>query len=208
MKQLKVSLLILFSALGFSSLTQIASSQNTDRVVYNCINRGSYYSTVAKTSRGIIEIINWKRNIWGQKWTPQRRCQEVTKRFQYHSDYKSLKYISTGQMNNYNIICVSDNSGNCKSNGLLITLESRDNPKTILGELFNLAQRQNSGGIDRPSGMMIDVKEVIDVNKDILQNQDRLISTTPDPSTENIPTVDENNNTSDPDKKVIENPFF
>lgn len=177
MKKFISNLLIVTTILSIIPLSNPIFAQNK-KVTYNCIKRDNYFSTIANTSLGKIEIINWKKNIWGVKWTPESRCQEVTRRFQKHYDKGNLRYISTGSINNYNIICVSDNSGNCKSDGILITLESKDNPQKVLKDLFNVNDRKSNGGVDRPSGVTIDVKIVIDVNKDILENPNRLISTT------------------------------
>lgn len=178
MKRLINIVASLVTIVNFTGFINIASAQNTSQNKYHCIDRQGYFSTVVDTSQGRIEMINWKRDIWGPKWTPERRCIEVSNRLQNHSDNKNLRYISTGELNAYNIICVSEMDGKCKPNGLLITLESKDNPQTVLKELFDINDRKSSGGIDRPSGMAIKVKEVIDVEKDILQNSNRLISTT------------------------------
>ena len=135
-------------------------------VEYRCIDRNGTPATVAYTTRGAIELIVWKSNYFSDSgYTPERRCQEVTIRFQQHSDAKNLRYISTGTINQHKVICISEKSGACKSNGLLITLQYDDNPEQVMRDLFDLATRQSSGGITRVGGRNRSLKEMVDLDK-------------------------------------------
>lgn len=119
---------------------------------YFCLNQGEDQPvTVVDTKRGRIELIIWKSQFFsGAGYTPQRRCDQVSSRFQQHFEARTLRYISTGTMNRQPIICVAKNAvGECRQDGLLITLEPRDNPNQVLRELFNLQERERSGGIYR-----------------------------------------------------------
>ena len=151
----------LSSSSGGSSETR--SSQS---VRYQCQpNAEGNPTTVAHTPRGPIELIVWRSTFWSNSgFTPQLRCQEVTTRFQQQSDAKRLRYISTGTLNSYNVICVSEQSGRCQGGGLLITLEPRDNPNQVLKDLFDLSARARSGGITRSFGatkVVIDLEEFL-----------------------------------------------
>jgi len=133
-----------------SSSTTATKPQSS--IQYFCLNeRGEKPVTVVDTKRGRIELIIWESEFFsGTGYTPQQRCNQVTARFQKHFDAKTLRYISTGTMNQQPVICVAQNdAGDCRSDGLLITLQPKDDPNQVLRELFNLRERANSGGIYR-----------------------------------------------------------
>lgn len=157
-----------------STLANPSQANSKPSVKYSCIDRQGYPTTLAHTERGTIELIVWKKEYFsGSGYTPARRCQEVTSRFQQHSDGSNLRYISTGITNGYKVICVSDRSGNCQSNGLLITIQPDDNPETVMRDLFNLAARSSSGGINL-SGSKADsaISRVVDRNNSVKERLD------------------------------------
>jgi hypothetical protein len=138
-----LSLILLFFIVGNQEI--VISSDR--KVTYKCIQRNGYPTTVAYTERGKVEIIVWKKRIWGSVWTPQRRCQEVTKRFQKHSDNGNLRYVWYGKKNNYNVICVVRHTSwgyKCREDGILITLESGDNPDEVMKALFDFDRVSSS----------------------------------------------------------------
>lgn len=129
-------------------------------------------TTLASTRRGNVAMIFWKSTFFGQKgqgFSPIDRCQEVSKRFQAFYKDGVLSYLTTGKMNNQNVICVSDEYGGpCQ--GLLLTLEPKDNPEQVLQELLNVRARAR-GPLVRGSGSSyIDVQDFLDnapVEKDV-----------------------------------------
>lgn len=213
------------STVANPSLTQSKQSSKTSEK-YRCMYINDYPTTVAYTNRGPIKLIAWKNKYFsGSGYTPERRCQEVTTRFQYHSDAKNLRYISTGIMNRYNIICVSDEFGNCKPNGLLITIQHNQDAEKIMRDLFSVAARnsnavinlsdgKNSGVITRV-GSNGDFKETIDLDKFLAKSP--VIRNIPDnlgdisPSEKefspNLSVSEENQTPPNKNKPIIENPW-
>ncbi|PSF31687.1 hypothetical protein C7H19_22375 [Aphanothece hegewaldii CCALA 016] len=160
-----LSILALFSLV--SSLEVMAKEQTqTIKNKYSCINLGGIPRTIVDTKRGKIEMIVWKSKYFGPEWPAERRCQEVTQRFQEFSDAGNLKYVTTGKMNSYNIICVGDKrvSGyECRKNGLLITLQPNDSPTAVMNELFNINNRLGKGGIERGGALnLVDFLNQVD----------------------------------------------
>jgi hypothetical protein len=129
-------------------------------------------TTLASTRRGNVAMIFWKSTFFaqnGQGFSPIDRCQEVSRRFQAFYKDGVLSYLTTGKMNNQNVICVSDEYGGpCQ--GLLLTLEPKDNPEQVLQELLNVRARAR-GPLVRGSGSSyIDVQDFLDnapVEKDV-----------------------------------------
>lgn len=176
----------------------VADNENVkSSTQYRCMEREGTPSTVAYTSRGAIELIRWQNDYFSaSSYTPDRRCQEVSTRFQQHSEANNLRYISTGKVNNYNVICISEKSGNCKPDGLLITLQPNDSPEQVLRDLFSLDARRARGGITRADGSR-KIKETIDLERYLADS----------PTVDDVEGIDRQESSTSQGKPVIENPF-
>jgi hypothetical protein len=121
-------------------------------------------TTIARTQRGNVLMIYWKSTVFVNKlndFTPENRCLEVSRRFQTFYSQGTLSYLTTGKINDQNVICIAQEYGGaCK--GLLLTLESKDDPQAILRDLMDI--RINAKGpITRgSSSIYIDVEEFLD----------------------------------------------
>lgn len=119
-------------------------------------------TTAARTPRGDIPIIRWTSN-WasGSNWTPQRRCEEVSRKFQTFHANGTLKYLTTGRRNGLNIVCTATRAGaGCDQQ--LYTIQPGQNPATTLRDLEAVRNRargplnesrqrdpiENVGGVD------------------------------------------------------------
>jgi hypothetical protein len=155
----KLFLLILLSSLTCLSLIQPNLAQtSTKKQVYSCIKHNGNPTTVVDTPRGRIELIVWQSGFFsGSGWTPEKRCQEIAKRFQKFSDNGTLRYISTGVINKQNVVCVVNRQPgkgyDCIKDGLLLTLQPQDNPNQVMKELFSSASKVGGTPITRdPEG--------------------------------------------------------
>jgi hypothetical protein len=143
---------IIVLAMSIAPLLSLNSpvEAQSKRNVYSCINYQGKPSTVVDTDKGRILLIVWESDFFrGSGWTPQKRCQEVTKRFQEFSDNKTLRYLTTGKIKGQNVICVGKATGGstyqCIENGLLLTLEGKnDNPNQVLQNLFQATRASNN----------------------------------------------------------------
>ena len=73
-------------------------------------------------------------------WSPEARCQEVSKRFEsYHRD-GTLNFLTTGRMNRQSVVCVAQSQGGPCS-GLLFTLKPGSNPGQTLQKLLDVRHR-------------------------------------------------------------------
>jgi len=89
-----------------------------------CGRSDGVLATVVRKSKGNVPIIIWDyRGFEASGWTPQRRCQVVSDRFQEYGDRGLLGYIRTGTVNRYPVLCVANYQGGaCPSTQVLITL--------------------------------------------------------------------------------------
>ncbi len=156
---------------------------------YQCLENQGKPMTIVDTSRGRIQLISWESGYFAQSsWTPQKRCDEVTQRFQNFSDNGTLKYITTGTLGKYKVICVSGQKPspgmniNCTPEGLLLTLEPKDNPDQVMKELFQEATRVGSMPVRR-SQRILDMEKYLTVAP--LMSQPSVV--TPQPSVVSTP---------------------
>jgi S1-C subfamily serine protease len=103
---------------------------------YACADRQGIATTVVKTARGTIPIIEWRSDYDGL--TARERCIQVSQRFQKFSDENKLKYLITGTINQQQAICAGvDRQGSCNSNNLLFTLPEAKNAEEIARKLID-----------------------------------------------------------------------
>ena len=100
---------VLANALCGSSVTASSSLAST----ISCMNADGVPATVVQTKSGKqVPIIYWKSQAFaGSGWSPERRCQEVSARFQSYHSAGTLEYITTGRMNGLPVICVAKTDG-------------------------------------------------------------------------------------------------
>ncbi|MBD2691370.1 COP23 domain-containing protein [Anabaena catenula] len=154
-------------------------------------------ATIAVTPRGNIPIILWVSNKFtGAGFNPQRRCAEVSPRFQKLYDQGALTFITAGYLNNQPVICATGSTGGlCNSSNLLYTLKrGQDAAKTIqrLNEI-----RGGAAGVLREdtTGTNINNSESVNVNE--LLNNGRV-----DPNT----SVGQNNSNPTPVEETPNTP--
>ena len=134
---------------------ETATTEDLTRNIYQCVNYENKPTTIVDTARGRIKLIVWESQYFANSgWSPQKRCEAVSARFQKFSDDRSLKYVSTGIMNRkYKVICVSrprpGRGYACNDDGLLITLQPNDNPSAVLKNLFVNASKLGGTAVVR-----------------------------------------------------------
>lgn len=111
---------------------------------FACTQIDGVQTTVAKTQGGDIPVIKWvSKDLDAAGWPPEKRCAEVSGRFQAYYQDGTLKYITTGQINGENVICTADREGgDCKN--LLFTIRPGHSPQATFQNL--LAVRHGDGG--------------------------------------------------------------
>lgn len=128
-----------------------------------CIDANGVPATVVKTKSGKqVPIIYWKSTTFsGSGWTPERRCREVSMRFQQFHSTDNLEFITTGRMNGLPVICVANsNGGPCA--GLLYTLKPGQNATATLQKLFDVQKKPDGSPLEETtSRMYVSVDSVI-----------------------------------------------
>ncbi len=98
-----------------------------------------------------VPMIFWKsENI--TNWSPDARCDTVSPKFDQAFREGRLNYITTGEVNNYNVVCAIAKEGQiCNSKNQLFTINPTQNPEAVLTQMAgffkgNLIALYQSGG--------------------------------------------------------------
>ncbi len=122
---------------AIASFAQPSIAQNRNQ--YFCGTSNGQPTTFVRTARGIIPLIRWTNKSFRDPWTPVRRCEEVSNRFQRFYNNGTLKYIRAGKLNRQPVLCVAGYKGGaCLPNGLLVTLKPGTNPHNTLKSMLDL----------------------------------------------------------------------
>lgn len=95
--------------------------------------------TYARTPRGNVPMIRWVDNSsFGGNWNRQRRCEDVSQRFQRNYDNGTLQTIATGKLNGYPVVCAASSQDEpCTENTLLFTLKPGANASQVVQRLLD-----------------------------------------------------------------------
>jgi len=136
-------LAVLALVLGATTPSKAQEQQFFCGTDYNYRYDTTVPATIARTTRGNVPMIQWV-SYWASNsgWTPQRRCQAIANRFQRYYDNGMLKYMRTGIVNGYPVICIgSSTGGSCRARDVLVTLKWGSNPAFILEQMTDLRGR-------------------------------------------------------------------
>nr|WP_186548756.1 COP23 domain-containing protein [Synechococcus sp. Minos11] len=113
-----------------------------------CSSANGVPATSAVTPNGEVPVIRWTSTTFsGAGWSPERRCQEVTARFNSYMEKGMLEYITTGRMNSLPVICVTrTEGGGC--DGLLYTLKPGQNATATLKKLFDIRTKPGAAPLN------------------------------------------------------------
>jgi hypothetical protein len=105
--------------------------------------------------KGNVRVIVWKSQFFESSgWTPTKRCQTVSPKFQAFYESGQLNYLTTGKINGYVVICSPKAKEDCNPNNQLFTIKYGSNPEIVLQQLIGRFKQssdqlpfyQSSGG--------------------------------------------------------------
>ena len=148
------ALLALVAVYGVLSVAQKAEASALASKI-TCMNANGVPATVVTTKSGKqVPIVFWKSTTFSSSgWSPTRRCQEVSARFQEYHQAGTLEFITTGRMNGLPVICVSKNDGGGCS-GLLYTLKPGQNATATLQKLFDIRNKPGAAPLEETTARM------------------------------------------------------
>ena len=169
----KFSGVVLLSTILTIESQWLQPSQAQPSRKFSCELMGGAPTTVVKTLRGSIPMIHWVKSFAGRYNNLNQRCQEVSSRLDRFNRDGKLKFVRTGNINTYPVLCVDAGiSGNtCPKNNVLVTLPRGTDSAVVLQQLLDLRARA-SGRIVQLSGAQQLVRYR---NGDAYVNIDRLL---------------------------------
>ena len=151
---------------GSTAMGQSRSNQTQFicREAFDQVTNQRIPTTYAWTERGKTAIVRWTSTLGARgEWTPERRCNEVSPRFQRAYENGSFQYLTNGTMNGQRVICTArEERGSCQD--LLLTLRPEDNAMAILRQ-FNDVLRGRAGATIRQSGQEDQVYIQVDIER-------------------------------------------
>ena len=150
-----MKLLLIVPILANTLLVHPANASSSLASNISCMNADGVPATVVQTKSGKqVPIIYWKsRTFSSSGWTPERRCQEVSARFQSYHSSGTLEYITTGRMNGLPVICVAKTDGGACA-GLLYTLKPGQNATATLKKLFDVRTKPGTAPLEETTARM------------------------------------------------------
>lgn len=136
------------------SYAQTSGTSNSaiKQVKFICGKSNNVSATIAQTQRGNVTIIRWMSGFFSNSgFTPEKRCQAVSDRFQTYYNNGTLKYLTTGQINNQPVICTAKKQGGSCTD-VLMTLEPKDDPNQVLRQLLSIRSGATSAPLSRGVG--------------------------------------------------------
>lgn len=123
-----------------SMIATIEQPSYAGGTIFKCEKRQGVPVTVAQTQDGRkVPMIRWlSQDYFSKEWSAERRCSEVSRRFQRSYDNGKLKFIKTGTLRGEPVVCAAANqSAPCTDSSLLFTLKRGSNAKATLRRLMN-----------------------------------------------------------------------
>jgi len=160
----KASTGVLIASLSFLSagfLTDIANAAPSARG-FVCGASGGVPSTNAvKTDGKQVPVIRWTSNVFDSAgWSPQRRCQEVSARFDQYLKEGRLTYLTTGRVNGVPVICTAQSRGGA-CDGLLYTLKPGQNATATLQNLLEIRVKARGPLNETSSRLYVSLDELL-----------------------------------------------
>lgn len=150
---------ILFSSvLGaialFSNLAATIPSHAEGEASFYCGTSEGSPATLAKTERGEVVIIRWVSEYFSESgYSPQRRCTEVSTKFQTFASQGAMSFITAGTVNRLPVLCATGASGGaCSSSNILYTLKPGQSAEKIIQHLNDIRYGQSTTPLLESSG--------------------------------------------------------
>lgn len=126
-------------ALCTLGVTTQPTSAGTSARSFVCGSAAGVPATNVITADGRqVPVIRWTSTTFNDAgWSQERRCQEVSSRFDTFLKQGRLAYITTGRINGLPVICTAANSGGA-CDGLLYTLKPGQNATATLKNLLEI----------------------------------------------------------------------
>jgi len=129
---------------------------------FTCGTAAGVPATNAVTSSGKqVPVIRWTSSTFNDAgWSQQRRCEEVSARFDTYLMQGRLTYITTGRMNGLPVICTAPSKGS-GCDGLLFTLKPGQDATATLKNLLEIRVKARGPLNETTSRLYVSLDELL-----------------------------------------------
>lgn len=109
-----------------------------------------------------VPVIRWTSKTFNDAgWNQQRRCEEVSARFDTYLKQGRLAYITTGRINGLPVICTTDSRGGA-CDGLLYTLKPGQDATATLKNLLDIRVKARGPLNETNERLYVSLNELLD----------------------------------------------
>lgn len=154
MKIQPLKTLITASAIALATTIVASIPTPAQTTGFFCGKSAGVPATILQRPGGNVTIIKWVSNSFSDSgFDNQRRCEQVSERFQQYQKTGTLKYLTTGTLNRQPVVCVASRpGGDCArelpNNGLLFTVKPGSDARDTLKRLLNLRDRASTNSLN------------------------------------------------------------
>lgn len=129
-----------------ASCKTVTISENPNvaqEVKFLCIKASDgRFTTIARLGGRDVQIVKWTSDYFSKAgYNKEKRCLEVSDRFQINYDRGTLKFITHDRVDGQNIICTAPYKDTaCIPDGLLFTLKPDENPNEVVSGLLAIKE--------------------------------------------------------------------
>jgi len=125
--------------------TQLPRSAQAQGATFFCGNYQGTPATLVRSRNGSVPMILWNSGDFNRSgWNDQRRCDAVSTRLQNYHNNGKLRYLRTGSVGLYPVICVANQrGGSCPESQVVVTLMPGTRSATVYEQLRALASGAN-----------------------------------------------------------------
>ncbi len=158
---------VTLGAIAIGAVTAFNQPSYAQSATFFCGVSDGIPTTFANTSRGTVQVVKWTSEFFTDSgYTPERRCQEVSSRFQRHRERGQLNFLTAGYLNGQPAICAGNSSPPCTSEKLLFTLKPGSDAAARIQQIFNISVGASNAPLlesaDRNSSATVDMNRFLE----------------------------------------------
>ncbi len=141
------------------------------KVAFYCDRHEGKPAMIAKhPERGEVTLIVFVSKYFSASgWNPQRRCEQVSYKFQSNIERGHLRKVIASWSNDLMVFCASEDESveyvsRCEDDRVLMTLREQDRPEVLLEELRGLKQGKKLSPLYHSQQDIVEVDEINNIH--------------------------------------------
>ena len=153
---------LLVACIATCAVSPIAQSAPAARGFVCGSSQGVPSTNAVKSDGSQVPVIRWTSTTFeAAGWSQERRCKEVSARFNTYLQQGRLAYITTGRINRLPVICTAKREGG-PCDGLLYTLKPGQNATSTLKNLLEIRVKARGPLNETTSRLYVSFEELMD----------------------------------------------